>query len=224
MQIFVLLLLVLGLVLLVAQNWVPLLPLVLFGSTTASLPVAIWLVLAIAAGILTSILLQILNYRPVSASSRPRTPPQPAPRYRESENASEGAKTRLQDSNGWDRPLSEDWDAPGEEEWDIEEPPRERTIPRPRPREDYRDPTRSYEVPQPPREDYRNPPPSYEVPQPPPQTQKEGTVYRQQYGERTSQPTAEEPARQTDNIYEADYRVITPPFRPDSSTDEEDWI
>ncbi|MCW6038966.1 hypothetical protein K4A83_22320 [Spirulina subsalsa FACHB-351] len=208
MQIFVLLLLVLALTLLVAQNWVPLLPLVLFGATTVSLPVAIWLVLAIASGILTSILLQILNYRPVSGSSRPRTPPQPAPRYRESENPSEGAKTRLQDSNGWDRPLSEDWDAPGEEEWDIEEPPRERTIPRPRPREDYRDSPRSYEV-----------------PQPPPQTQKEGTVYRQQYGERTPQPTPEESARQTDNIYEADYRVITPPFRPDSSPEEEeDWV
>ncbi|MEC4806788.1 MAG: hypothetical protein SAJ72_21230 [Jaaginema sp. PMC 1080.18] len=84
----VVLLIVIGsLVALVLQNWSPMLPLVVFGTTTIALPLAVWISGFIAAGILTSLLLQMLNYRP----SRPKTestvpqaepdlPPPPPPR------------------------------------------------------------------------------------------------------------------------------------------------
>lgn len=83
----VVLLLVIGsLVALVLQNWSPVLPLVLLGTTTIALPLAIWISVFIGAGVLTSLLLQVINYRPSRAKAAPVAPqadpdlPPPPPR------------------------------------------------------------------------------------------------------------------------------------------------
>ena len=57
----VLLLLVLGgLSLLLAQNWLPVLQLVFLGMRTPALPLAIWILIGVAAGALTSLLITAL--------------------------------------------------------------------------------------------------------------------------------------------------------------------
>jgi len=76
----VLLLFVGGLALVAIQDESPIV-LVFFGSQTIALPVAIWILCAIAAGFLTSLLLQLLNYRPLSTVQP--TPPLESRRRRE---------------------------------------------------------------------------------------------------------------------------------------------
>lgn len=49
-------------VILLAQNWSPVLPLIIFGQTTVELPLALWILGAVLAGIVTSVVLQGLNY------------------------------------------------------------------------------------------------------------------------------------------------------------------
>jgi uncharacterized integral membrane protein len=65
-------------VILIAQNWSPVLPLIIFGQTTVELPLALWILSAILAGVVTSVVLQGLNYLSgsLNPSSRRRNPPE----------------------------------------------------------------------------------------------------------------------------------------------------
>jgi hypothetical protein len=55
-----------GLTLLLGQNWSPVLPLIFLGAKTQALPLAIWILLSIAAGAITSLLItglfKLANY------------------------------------------------------------------------------------------------------------------------------------------------------------------
>ncbi|TVQ58737.1 MAG: LapA family protein, partial [Spirulina sp. DLM2.Bin59] len=48
----------------IVQNWSPMLSLIFFGNVTIPFPLGIWLLFALGTGILISLLLQGLNYRP----------------------------------------------------------------------------------------------------------------------------------------------------------------
>ncbi len=105
-----------------------------------------------------------------------------------------------------------DWDSQGDPEWEIETPPKTTSTPTYRPPEDIPPPLQDIPVPQtPPREPsiYSYTPPKAPEPQP-------------------EQP--KKPKSETKDIYDANYRVITPPYSKGNKTDtqneneEEDWI
>ncbi|MEM8642096.1 MAG: hypothetical protein AAGG51_25280 [Cyanobacteria bacterium P01_G01_bin.54] len=125
MRVGLLLLIIATVTLLVMQNSTPALPLVLFGSSTIALPVGLWLLMSIGAGLITSLLIQGLTFRPVASS------PQVAPRYR-SRNPETTA--RRPPKPDWEQPTNADWDDPTEanEGWDIETPPEHPTTPQTR--------------------------------------------------------------------------------------------
>lgn len=174
-------LLVLGLgAIAILQNWSPPLPLIWFGNATIPLPLGIWLLFALGTGIVISLLLQGLSYRP---APRPTEPPI-APRYR---NPQPPPKPRRRPED-WDTPVGENWEREDEEDgWDIESPPEQPTNPRPeRVRQQQQQATRKQSPDSPPPE-----PP--EQPKPP----------------------------KKDGVYDADYRIITPP--PPEEARNQDW-
>lgn len=145
-----------GLALLIIPNWGPPLSLVVFGSRTIALPVAIWILGAIAAGFLTSTLLQALNYRPLPPSqSEPHRP-----------RSSAGEERRFSSSR---RPKSNlsDWEtSPPASDWDADSPAPEPATPKRRQNPDVR------------KDDIQQPPPSREPSQ---TTQKQDRVYDANY-------------------------------------------
>ncbi|NEO86010.1 MAG: hypothetical protein F6J87_17400 [Spirulina sp. SIO3F2] len=131
MRVGLLLLLIGALTILVVQNSTPSLPLVLFGTSTTALPVGWWLLIAMAAGLITSFLIQGLTFRPASVS------PQVAPRYRRGDRNPDPRRTAksARPRGDWEQSPNADWDAPTDdnEGWDIETPPEQPTMPRSRP-------------------------------------------------------------------------------------------
>ncbi|MGK7925138.1 MAG: hypothetical protein AB4290_07810 [Spirulina sp.] len=209
----VLLAIAIGLILL--QNWSPSLSLVLFGSGTPALPLAVWLGLGIVAGILTSFFLQLFNSR---FSTLPEaTNPEVAPRYRQT--TSKNRRTRPPGKSDWEVSPSEDWDPLPEDDggWDIDEAPATATMPQTDfPQTELRKNARA--TPQ-------DSPPS-ERP-----SQRARTVSREQHQESPSPPSSQEstatPPQPKDGIYDADYRVIIPPPHAEekepSSENRDNW-
>ncbi|MDB9315828.1 hypothetical protein PN462_22140 [Spirulina sp. CS-785/01] len=211
-----LLLLISFFVILVLENWTPSLSLVFFGSRTIALPLSLWILGAIFAGLLTSLLIQFLNRRPLPLTPNPS--PKPPPRNRNRREEYEN-RTRIQDEpqprsqprSDWEDPPSPDWETSTVDDgWDIERPPEASTIPRPNFSRD-KEATRSYEVRKKPVKDSQK-----------------GTVYRQRYQEGEEKPEEQQEQQSEssnqNNIYEADYRVITPPYRKkEDSSNEEEW-
>ena len=187
------------------------------------LPLGLWVILFTLGGILTSLLMQGLTQFPRQAAPkqtgksrpRPQDPPE-TPYQRPKSNTSD-----------WENPLPQEWeDVPPEDdddEWDIEEPPIEKTIPR--------KPSRVKETKS-----------EFEVQQPSPtKASQEGTVYSYTYRELSDRISATPPQdppkveKETSSsspnpnkkVYDADYRVITPPYQPPQESEDEDdesWI
>lgn len=113
-RMLVLLVVIGGLVALVLQNWSPVLPLVLFGTTTIALPFAVWISVFIGAGVLTSLLLQLINYRPKPTQNVRPAPPQAEPDLPPPPPRREMPKPppSQQPQSDWETSLqSEDWTA-----------------------------------------------------------------------------------------------------------------
>ena len=218
-QILLLFVLVGGLSLLVLQNLSPVLPIVFLGMKAQALPLAAWILGALAAGFFTSLCIQFFSYLQrrsllvrirqleASPSKEPEkrretaqtasrqtsyTPPPPEPETPTSEDTSEE----------WD-----DWEveeAPEDDDWDFDEEPK-----RPEGQDTVIQDSREYEVKQEPK--------SRTV---------TGSVYSYSYRE----PNISGAGR-TEAVYDANYRVITPPYRdrdnPPSNTsnpeEEDDW-
>ena len=204
----VLLLVVLGgLTLLLAQNWSPVLPLVFLGMKTQALPLAIWILISVTAGAITSLLITALfklsNYfaakqlwqrrRDVGAaqtSSNTRRTDAPS-----SANRSESSNTNStsSDASDWDT------DSSGDDDWDFDEDA-EKTK-NSQFKDEVRDPT------------------NYERQQQPKSSQQSGSVYS--YGYREPNNSA---VGKTESVYDADYRVIVPPPRQtDTVNQNDDW-
>jgi uncharacterized integral membrane protein len=232
-----------GLVLFALQNWSPLLPLVILGLRTQALPLAFWIVGAIVAGALTTLVvaglfnLQVATSpvarrsrqtKRVNQSATPDTAAwnygwsgaQPEPSPAASSYANPASSTTVnatwqessppqqeewEDWSGYQEPRrqpvddlpnletpaqdAEDQDWADWEGYDQEEEPRDRTVADSRP----------------------VPPPqtSYEVPQEPTKRSQSGTVYSYSY--RRSEDTS---AGKAESVYDADYRVLRPPYKP----------
>ncbi|MCP6761792.1 MAG: LapA family protein [Fischerella sp. CENA71] len=212
-----------GLALLLAQNWSPILPLVFLGVQTKSLPLAMWILFSTAAGAATSLvisgLFQLSSYltvsqRPISAASKSRRTTAKSDRSTQEKSTDSyssytspppsAAKTPSQSNP------DDDWDTNDNEDWDFEEKPDATSSQN----TEVRD-SKSYERRQEPTDSFRA-----------------GSSYSYSYREPKNSGVGK-----TESIYDADYRVIIPPYQPSSDdftdkdhptdkknqADEEDW-
>lgn len=197
MQIILLLAILGGLALLLVQNWSPVLPLVFLGLTTPALPLAVWIVVSIAAGGGTSLaiasLFKIANYFAQPKPSRKRQV-QPPPRPQPSSNTS--TKPPAQDSSN----SADDWleDPINDQDWQYEEN------------------TQDSENANVSTQDSR----SYEVNSQAKSSKRQGSVYSYSYREPENSREGK-----TESVYDADYRVLTPPYKSPNPAqdDDDDW-
>ncbi|PSO59224.1 MAG: hypothetical protein BRC41_00740 [Cyanobacteria bacterium QH_9_48_43] len=209
LKIALLLLVLGGLLLFLLQNWSPVLPLVILGSQTIGLPLAAWILLAVGAGFLTSLVLQLLNFLSRRGASRrvdnsqaksqlPRTPSQEP--FNTSESSQNYNYTPSSASKA-SKTAAADWET-GDDDWEIETPPNEPTG------QSLDRSSSEYEV------ESREPKSSYNS----------GSVYSYTYRE-SKQPQK----KGTESVYDANYRVIRAPQRnldeedEETEEDEEDW-
>lgn len=229
MRLLTLILLIGGLAVFFVQNRQPI-ALVFLGSVLkVQLPLALWVLLFVGAGALTSLFLQALNAL-LGSSSPPRArdrdfspPPSPPPRQRLASNQSSAELPPQQ--------VQEEWD-----DWDLEEPSA-----KPVARQAV-DAKIQEGIPE-------NKIPNLEVRQQPESFSRQGSVYsysyrKQETGERPPENSSATPqempqdirettktaSRQRDRVYDADYRIITPPYRPSTESDsppeedDEEWV
>jgi uncharacterized integral membrane protein len=194
-----------------------LIALVFYGITIPiQFPVAVWVLLSVIAGILTSIALQILNNLGRSNSNRkdPARQPEPPPKPNKKPSKTPSAFPRTQTEElEWDSP------PPPKKNWDgtiaESEPQIKREI-------------KDIFPPQPEK--------NYEVERQPSREQKSGSVYSYTYREASKKDEevtkkATKTPNSVDKVYDANYRVIdapsdTQPQEPRSSNndDDEEWI
>ncbi len=209
-RILLLLLVLGGLSLLLAQNWLPVLQLVFLGMRTQALPLAIWILIGVAAGALTSLLITALfklsNYlaaQDLGLRRRGRdveTTPRSSGAQRPDPPSSANPRPPLQtnstpsDASDWDTDSTQD-----DEDWGFEDDPgptRNSTS-----QDNIRDHT------------------TYERQQQPKSASQSGSVYSYSYREPKNSGVGK-----SESVYDADYRVITPPYQgTDIAKDEEDW-
>lgn len=238
------LLILLGLALFALQNWSPVLPIVVAGLPTQALPLAIWMLAAIAAGAATTVavssLLSLSRFTAVRRSNKQR-PPAPAPSRPATEsrpwvaawtkrnearaNPPSSSNTRIQED--WEnRQTREEWD-----DWEEDSPPSS-------PRSASRSSETQFQAHDRSDEDWDNwdgyteadrvsgtprPPvrTEFEVKQAPVAPKKSGSIYSMSYDKADTEPP------RPNEVYDADYRVIVPPFSPEPAQapqpEEEDW-
>jgi len=202
-----------GLVLFSFSNLSPVLPLVFLGMKTPVLPLAAWIGIAIASGAITSFFLQFLSYMhwgystqrreerddvpPRSRSFRRESPeaPAPEPQTRYAPPPPETPKNRE----------GSDWEERVDEDWDIDEEPAAPTSYQ----QDF-DRDRSTGTP-------RTDRTTYEVKQEPKAGSQTGSVYSYSYREQS-----ESGVGRTEAVYDANYRVITPPYQKAPEPEEDD--
>ncbi len=234
-----------GLAIFVLSNLsAPVLPIAFLGMQTVALPLTAWIGLAIALGILTSLVLQLLNFRPrrvqrfnrvAQASSHSRwqseaefeeeepEPEEPEPEEPEPEMPPPPPPEPPPSASGsdWDQPVAREWNFEGEsatsieDEFDWEEfesEPEEEVFEEEETERDYTQPSggdRSRE----------------EATQESSRRSQPDSVYSYSYRESNKSKSG---IGRVDGVYDANYRVITPPYRqpppPAEPEDEdEDW-
>lgn len=181
------------------------------------LPLGIWMLIFTLAGIISSFFIQlftrsstILSFnKPRKRSPRPSEPPETPYQRPEPKKKSD-----------WETPPPPEWENSSDtekldDEWDIEEPPQENTIPR--------NPNNVRETLS-----------EFEKQQPPKTSSQEGTVYSYTYRELSDRTPSDPPVtspksenkppspRPKGDVYDAQYRVITPPYQPSQESNDED--
>lgn len=220
MRIILILVVLGGLVLLLAFNLEPV-SLVFLGMSSPNLPLAVWILLSTAAGAFTSLLITAINRILTASSSRSRRyqkaavpPPQP-PRSvgrsttQSTYTTSETAKSNRESTSNNDD--LDDWDSElNGDDWDLEastdNQQRDRPPEQPSDTKDARE-SKDYEVHNEPKSSYRS-----------------GSVYSYGYREPSNSGVGK-----TESVYDADYRVLTPPYRQidtepgNTDPEDDDW-
>ena len=220
-----------GLMLLLAQNWSPAIPLVFLGVRTQPLSLAVWMLLSTAAGVLTSLLISSLvqlssrgvkqqrssSYQPSdSPRFNKRTPKEKAPKEKEFKERINPPPASPQPSN-YEDTYDDDWDLDrnANDDWDSEERQyfEEKEYVSRSPRSNYTkiQDDRDYE-------DFPFAVDDYDS--------------ADSYSDDKSD-LKDSTVEKTESVYDADYRVIVPPVNqsttPDTSDnsdnkkDDEDW-
>ena len=208
-----------GLTLFAFSNLSPVLPLVFLGRTMVPLPLAAWIGGAIAAGAITSFCLQILSSLQRGYPTRSFEEPREIPRRtrvssRDSEEPTPESQTPYTPPSPPPPPPkaptsreASDWEEPVSTDWDFDEEPAAQTANR----KDF-DQERPMTTPT---ADSTN----YEVKQEPKTTSKSGSVYSYSYRE-----PSESGVGKTEAVYDANFRVITPPYqKPPEPEEDDDW-
>jgi hypothetical protein len=199
-----------GLTLLLAQNFSPTLPLIFLGVQTPAFPLAMWILFSVVAGAATSLFIGSLfglssyfeRKQPTTAKSapaksantpRPTINPPPSGQKREFRNDTDG-----------------DWDLDGNsDDWDFEEQTKQKATPRSQT-------TQSRDS----HDDQRQA-------QPKTTSSPDDSAYSYSYREPKNSGVGK-----TESIYDADYRVIIPPYQPEPSNppqkdepkdEDDDW-
>ena len=262
-----------GLVLFALQNMSPALPLVILGTATQPLPLALWIGGAIASGAATTLLISAL-----SGLGRParRAPSRPAATqfsrnsgsasrnpFAQGGNASSKTGSASGSTSGATQ-LQDDWETRGQkEEWDDWEEPQTRSAP-----SNFASPSASPSVspsgssndpgfrnPQPEirdrtdddwrnwdgyedsrRDDRRDADPEprprrtdFEVKRDPATRHQSGSIYSYGYNQPKNPDFEDTDSRrevpERPGVYDAEYRVITPPYNPPevASVPQDDW-
>jgi uncharacterized integral membrane protein len=255
----VLLLLILsGVTLFALQNWLPVLPLTILGGQTQALPLAVWMVGAIVAGAFTTLVFAGLfklsntlaaprrsSRRAASRADEPDfTPPNSEWRSESAPAAQATANGRTTDSieDDWEQSRrQDDWD-----DWsDYVEPADSAPPPYDSPRsyansqtviqdepvsettwEDWNPDQLEDRVPQSIEETIQAQRKIYEVPNQPKTRHQAGSVYSYSYRD-----ASDSGAGKTEAVYDAEFRVIVPPYQPETepqssdtgTEDDEDW-
>lgn len=209
-RIIILLAVVALLTLLLVQNWSPVLSLVFLGMQTLPLPLAMWVFFSTAAGALTSLvitsLLKVSNYFGQQQRQKPAPLTGTSPRTKAtSREKTQPPSYESSPSSTTDSTTSkafDDWETNNNrnDDWDFDEQERAAT---------------------PPMGDSQ----TYERQQQPEKTTQSGSVYSYNYREPKNTAVGK-----TESVYDADYRVIIPPYQPSTTNqvdhqadDEEDW-
>ncbi|WP_341527493.1 LapA family protein [Nostoc sp. UHCC 0302] len=201
-----------GLTLLLVQNWSPALSLVFLGMRTQPLPLAIWILFSIATGAFTSIAITILfklsNYftpgqrqAPAKSTTSRRGKATPREEFTPpSANPPPSASKReYTTSDEFD-----DWENnSSNDDWNFDEKSEEASTPSPQTQQ-FKDSK------------------SYERQSEPKSSSQSGSVYSYSY--REPKNTA---AGKPESVYDADYRVIIPPYQSPTTNqvenDDDDW-
>ncbi len=175
--------------------------LVFLGSyTTPQLPLALWIILFTGAGLLTSLLLQNLNYL-----SKPRE------KAKKQVEKKQSLRDKFRPSKQKPAPRTyrdSDWEEEEEDEWNIEEPPTEPTVlPRNPPQErKLEDKT-----------------PSIEAEKQPKSTVQSNSTYSYSYRKSNSEGNSlNKESNSRDDVYDANYRVIIPPINTNNTTNSQE--
>jgi len=205
-----------GLMLLLAQNWSPAVPLVFLGLRTKPISLAMWMLLSTAAGVFTSLLISsLLKLSSRSVTQRQRTSYEPSepPKVNKRNNRENEFKERKYTPRPASSPQPaddfedtyDDWDLDrNADDWDFEEKEYSYTNPRSsytkiqddRDYEDFREPEEA-------ENDYDSVDSSYSY-------------------DKSDLNDFSEEERKTDSVYDADYRVIVPPPNPSTASNTSD--
>ncbi|XLQ11653.1 MAG: LapA family protein [cyanobacterium endosymbiont of Epithemia adnata isolate EadnSB Bon19] len=197
---------------------------------TLTLPVGIWVILFIIFGILTSLIIQFLNQFSSSFSLRNFNFPPQSSQFSESSPSSKKAGWGNQSQRNWGK-TEQDFEE--EDGWDIENPPTKPTFTREKLERKLQEEEEQSTV--------------FEVRQPPRKAFHKGSIYSYIYREShdpkdspifqesvkspsKKQDTLELRNKTVDQVYDASYRVLTPPYRNDQESsnfdqeEDQDWI
>lgn len=198
-RLVVLLVILLGLGVFAWQNLLPI-TLVFLGIKTQALPLSLWILMAIAAGASTIWILQFMDYlsrRSLIARIRKLEANYSPPSTDGRENSQTNSAAR-DNSSGWGDEEDLGKASATTEEWENSEPSSFGT-------------SSSQNIPK----DSTN----YEVRQEPKSSNQAGSVYSYSYREPQDSGVSK-----TEAVYDANYRVITPPFRqPSEKENSDDW-
>jgi hypothetical protein len=200
MQIILLLAILGGLALLLVQNWSPVLPLIFLGLTTPALPLAVWILIGLVAGASTSIAIaNLFNLATYFAQPQPKRKRQFTPPPSPQPTPNTYTKRPLQNTSN--NNSADDWleEPIDDEDWHLEE----------------NTPSSGDNDVNPYPQDSRG----YEVNSEPKSSKHQGSVYSYSYREPDSE------VRKTESVYDADYRVLKPPYKSPNPVrnDDEDW-
>jgi uncharacterized integral membrane protein len=207
----ILLVAILGLLtLLLVQNWSPALSLVFLGIRTQPLPLAMWVLFSTLAGALTSLFISILwklsNYfgrqqRQTPLKSATRSPRTTATSREEPKTPPYRPSPTANKTETTNSNAFDDWETndSDNDDWGFNEQP----TPAPPPQREPK-------------------PQTYERQQEPISGSQSGSVYSYSYREPKNTAVGK-----TESVYDADYRVIIPPYQPPTTNqvdnDDDDW-
>jgi uncharacterized integral membrane protein len=198
----------------IVQNQQPV-SLKFFGQIQIQMPIALWALLFTAAGIFTSFCLQLLNLRPRRAISdrsdtgRPKPFSPSSPSFKTTSDYRQSQEVQRSPASNYTTAAQTDWAMENDDdEWNIEEPPAE---PTPIPEDSIRQLGKDTKT-------------NFETQQQPKTVSQRGSVYSHSYRESKNPRVGK-----TETVYDANYRVITPPYQekteqPQEKDDEEDWL